>query len=434
LIDVPWEEVAEPVEIPASPMGLHEAQQRIFDGRARFNVVAAGRRFGKTYLSVKLACWYARHTHWADGTDLAGANVWYISPTIELGLEQVAPLILEELGDECVQHHKVQNFFQLENGCRIYLKSANRPENLRGRALRFAVLDEISVMRPGVWETIVRPMLVDKRAPALIIGTPIGRGRLFDLFARAADDNTGDWGAWKFTTVDNPHISAAEVDSAGRAMSRSQFKQEFHADWDTGGGHVFNRRDLKAANHPRGVCWIAAVFGSDEPFAKDAHAVSGTETAIVVVRMHPLGWHVIAAQRGFWGVSETVKRISELYDTHNCRGLAVSVKDFKASQNLMTEYRRHHDFRLSIRYHTVDNADDLDRIKWALQSRLKSGRITCAKGKGLAQLRDQLQDFPLEYSNSELVQALSYIDQVPQVNFGAKARTFFRPLDAIAGY
>ena len=436
---LPWEDdpkslLPQDVELPASPTGLHPAQQAIFDQRCRFNVVAAGRRFGKTWLSVKLACWYARHTHWSDGTPLEHANVWYISPTIELGLEQVAPLILEELGDECVQHHKVQNYFQLENGCRIYLKSANRPENLRGRALRFAILDEISIMRPGIWETIVRPMLVDKVAPALIIGTPIGKGKLYDLYKHAQEKSPPEWGAWQFKTVDNPHISADEVESAGQAMTASQFRQEFNADWSTGGGNVFNPKHLKTGHYQRGVYQLAAVFGSDEPFAKDAHALSGTESALIVLLQHPLGWHVISAQRGFWSVSETISRIAKAWNQYTPRFLALSAKDCKASHNLIQEYQRHHDFRTSIRFFEITEADDLDRIKWALQSRLKAGRITAPTGKGRQNIQAQLQDFPLEYANNELVQALSYFDQLPQPNFGANVRNRFRPLDRLAGY
>ena len=251
LANLPWETqkdalLPQDVELPARPRGLHPAQQAIFDDLARFSVVAAGRRFGKSYFGVKLACWWLRHTHWPDGTPLKNAPVWYVSPTLDLGLEQIEPLILEELGDELVQHHKVKNFFQIENGRRLYLKSAwGKGDTLRGRGVGGIIVDEVSLMPPGIWETVLRPMCVDYFAPALIIGTPVGKGKLYELYKHAEDEGRPTWGAWQYKTVDNPYISANEVHAAGSSMTDSQFRQEFHADWSVGGGNVFNPKHLK---------------------------------------------------------------------------------------------------------------------------------------------------------------------------------------------
>lgn len=426
--DLPPEEV----QLPAGPVGLHPAQREIFENLKRFNVVAAGRRFGKTFLAVKIACWFLRHTHSEDGTSLHNSDVWFVGPTIDLALETAVPMIYEELGEEIAQHHKVQNWFQHENGRRLYLKSSTRPDTLRGRRCHFVCLDELSTMPPGVWETVILPSLV-QGGSAFLIGTPIGRGRLYDVY-RDAQDKPELWGTWKYHTIDNPTIAKSEIEAASTSMTATQFKQEFEADWSVGGGNVFNPKHLKVAHFPRGVFQVAAVFGSVTPFAKNAHAVTGSKSALIVACMHPTGWHVIAAQTGYWGVTDMVKRIVKASQDYGPRYLAVSARDQKACENLFREYQRHHDVRLSPRFFTVENPDDIDRIQWALQSRLKAGRISCKKGKGHQQLQAQLQDFPLEYSNNELVQALSYLDQLPQPNFGRTERTYFRPLDLIAGY
>ncbi len=427
--DVPPEQV----ELPPVPLGLHPAQREVFDGLKRFNVCVAGRRFGKTYLAVKIACWHLRHTHRADGTSLKNSDVWYVAPTLDLALETVVPMIYAELGEEIAQHHKVQNFFRHENGRTLRLKSGARPELLRGRDVFSVILDEYSTMPAGLWETIIRPSLVSSEGFAFFIGTPIGKGRLYDVYIDA-QSNPDLWGTWKYHTVDNPTISKVEVQSAARSMSESQFKQEFEADWDVGGGQVFNPKHLKTGDYRRGVFNIAAVFGSDIALAKDAHLLRGSESAIIVSVFHPGGWHILHAIRGFWGVSELVRRISQYSLQYGARYLCLSSKDQKACENLLREYQRHQDIRLTPRFQTISDETDVDRIKWALQSRLKDGRITAAKGKGRNQLMTQLSDFPLEYSSSELVQALSYFDQLPEMHFGRSYRQRFRPLDYVAGY
>ena len=367
--------------------------------------------------------------------DLKGANVWYISPTIDLGVETVAPMILEELGDECIKHHKVQNYFELENGCKIYLKSANRQENLRGRALRGVIIDEISIMRPEIWDLIVRPMLVDYRAPALIIGTPVGRGKLWELYDAAQRDQSGEWRAFMFKTTDNPMIAPDELESASKAMTRAAFKQEFEANFTTGGGHIFKGAWLQPGGLKRGVVQMGVVFGTDQAFADNALAVSGTESAIVVVCAHPEGWTVIRAQTGYWSVSETVKRVFKLWKAHGPRFMAISGRDLKAARNVFRQYGKRFGNRgTPPRAYEVSDSEMVDRVKWALGEKLKDKRLWCVRGKPLQNLRNQMQDFPLEYSNSELVQALAYIDQLPQASFGPADRVRFRPIDLIAGY
>jgi hypothetical protein len=53
-------------------MPLSLAQQHIADDSRRFRVVVAGRRFGKTHLSIRELCYHARTPE---------QEVWYVAPT-----------------------------------------------------------------------------------------------------------------------------------------------------------------------------------------------------------------------------------------------------------------------------------------------------------------------------------------------------------------
>lgn len=66
------------IHIP--PIDLHEGQRRILESPARFKVIAAGRRFGKTLLAVE---WLAL----MDGGALDGASVGFFAPTYKLLME-----------------------------------------------------------------------------------------------------------------------------------------------------------------------------------------------------------------------------------------------------------------------------------------------------------------------------------------------------------
>jgi hypothetical protein len=56
-------------------MPLNNGQLAISDSGARFRVVIAGRRWGKTFLSVREMAKAARHPN---------RNVWYIAPTYRM--------------------------------------------------------------------------------------------------------------------------------------------------------------------------------------------------------------------------------------------------------------------------------------------------------------------------------------------------------------
>ena len=73
----------------------------------------------------------------------------------------------------------------LLNDVIISLKGADRPETMRGVSLSYLVMDEYADMKPDVWELILRPALADRSAPALFIGTPMGRNHFYELYRNA---------------------------------------------------------------------------------------------------------------------------------------------------------------------------------------------------------------------------------------------------------
>jgi hypothetical protein len=117
---------------------------------------------------------------------------------------------------------------RLLNGAVIQLKSADRPDRLRGRGLTLCVLDEYADMEEGTWQEVIRPALSDTGGGALFIGTPKGRNHFYELYEQAVGD---EWGRWTYRTVDSPFIPDAEVEAARRDLDERTFKQEYLADF-----------------------------------------------------------------------------------------------------------------------------------------------------------------------------------------------------------
>jgi hypothetical protein len=76
---------------------LHDAQLNIFDDAARYKVVAAGRRFGKSHLAAVTLLLKAMEDTNRAGYDVTNKEVYYIAPTFEQAKKIMWPK-LKELG------------------------------------------------------------------------------------------------------------------------------------------------------------------------------------------------------------------------------------------------------------------------------------------------------------------------------------------------
>ena len=213
--------------------GLHIAQQTVADSDARWKILCAGRRFGKTRLGVQLCI----------QTALAGGRAWWVAPTYSIArvgwraLENAALSFPKEIEPKISIANMEVNF---PNGGFIACKSADNPQRLRGEGLDFIVIDEAAFVKEEVWHEVLRPTLTERKGGALFISTPLGVGNWFyDLWERA--DGREDWERFKFTTVDNPAIDPEEVEAARTEVGSIVFAQEYMAEFIEAGQGLFKQ-------------------------------------------------------------------------------------------------------------------------------------------------------------------------------------------------
>ena len=207
-------------------MKLSNPQQTVADNSSRFKVVVAGRRFGKTYLSMREICYRAR---------VPNQEIFYITTSY-----RAAKMILwKPLKRRLLDLRWVSKINEselsilLKNGSTISLKGAEDPDKLRGVSLSYAVIDEAAECKlESLWGEIVRPALADQQGGALFIGTPKGKSNPFyDLYVSAKE--LTDWSAFQFTTVQGGFVTEQEILAARQDMSERQFNQEFLATFET---------------------------------------------------------------------------------------------------------------------------------------------------------------------------------------------------------
>lgn len=213
---------------------FHRFQKIVHDSPARFKVVVAGRRWGKTAFSrIALILAALRKKK---------SLVWYVAPTYSMAKDIMWSSLIEAIPPSYIlKKNDTGMTIVLKNGSVIQCKGADKPDSLRGRGVDYIVLDEYQDFKSGTWDAIVFPLLTDKRGGALIIGTPKAYNHLYELYRRGQDlkkDNP-DWGSWQFPTSTSPFIPASELAVAKRNMDARTYAQEFEASFETMSGRVY---------------------------------------------------------------------------------------------------------------------------------------------------------------------------------------------------
>lgn len=263
-------------------MKLTKPQDDIFFSDSRFRVVVAGRRFGKTFLST-----YELLKHALEGKS---RNCWYVAPTYKAAKEIAWNMLVEAIPDGYITKKNESSLsISLRNGSSISLKGAEKPDNLRGRALDFCVLDEFADMRPEAWHEVLRPSLSDRKGNALFIGTPKGRNHFYDLWTRGVDGQES-WEAFQYTTIQGGNVDLQEIEAAKNDLDERTFQQEYEARFVNYSGiiyYAFSRdQSVKAYDGSKDELHIGMDFNVDPMSAVVCVRYGGTLHAIDEIVMY----------------------------------------------------------------------------------------------------------------------------------------------------
>ena len=409
---------------------LHPAQLEIFHSEARFKVVAAGRRFGKS----RLAAWILL----IKALQSESKDVFYIGPTFQQS-KDIMWAMLKELGDGLIAAaHENTAVLTLVNGRKIYLKGSDRPDTLRGVGLAYVVLDEYASMKPNVWEQIIRPTLADVRGGAMFIGTPAGKNHFYDVYQDAME--LDDWEAFQFNSTDNPFIPADEIEAARSSMSSMSFRQEFEASFETFTGGVFKEEWFKKGPEPEEGSYVIAIDPAGfESIEKERNLKRSRldETAIAIVKIDRDKWWVKGILHGRWNIKETAKKIltSAIKVESSTVGIETGSLRNAILPYLEDEMRTQGQY-VSIIEMRHGGKKKTERIVWSLQGRMEHGQITFNEDVDWKSFVSQMVDFPNRMSHDDMLDALAYIDQVSVADFAhtIELEDDWEPEDEIAGY
>lgn len=222
-----------PASTVLEPLRYTRDQARYLLSEARFNVVPAGRRGGKTAIAKRRLRKKAMRFRGSFGTRLiAGApthaqakRIYWRDFKLMFPKEWRLDISESDLS------------ITLLNGAIVQVMGMDEPARAEGAPCIHFLLDEYGNMKPGVWTENLRPMLTDTQGTADIIGAPEGRNHYYEMWLDALGDRTGEWAThtWWTESVLPMYLGEAaairEIKSARNSMDKLTYAQEYRAEF-----------------------------------------------------------------------------------------------------------------------------------------------------------------------------------------------------------
>jgi hypothetical protein len=223
---------------------LHPAQRRVFLDPARFKLLIAGRRAGKSYTMLTTAI----------------AKVLSFNQPINPMSPPVALIVMPSLKacraihwESLVRLLESKPFIKQINRTDFRIKfygdkpdllirgADNHGEALRGLKCYWVGIDEVQGLSPKAWYEVLYPALSDTQdSSALLIGTPKGKAHwLYNLSLEA--QSSPEWSYHHYYTKDNPTISRAYLREAKRMLPPKVYSQEFRASFEDFDGQILDQ-------------------------------------------------------------------------------------------------------------------------------------------------------------------------------------------------
>lgn len=307
---------------------LHDKQAQIKAEYVRFNVLDAGRRFGKNILE---------HDFTVTGI-LQGWPVGWGSPTYKNLTEDWRTLtgILAPITSRISEQERR---IETVTGGTLEMWTLDNPAPIRGRAYKRFVLNEAATVKKlmDTWNEIIRPTLIDLHGDALFGSTPEGLNDFHTIYNWGLG-GMDDWKSWHFTSYDNPYLDPNELNTLRSTLSDRQFRQEIMAEFIQNDAAVF--RNLDAAltstydtpDKHKGHMLVAGVdWGKMQDFTVLAVGCADCKRELEIDRFNQIDYHFqvqrLEALHNKWGVRKWLCELNSIgsptFEALQRRGLPV---------------------------------------------------------------------------------------------------------------
>ncbi|MDP1995014.1 MAG: phage terminase large subunit, partial [Ignavibacteria bacterium] len=222
---------------------FHEKQREIFFDKARFKIIAKGRRFGLT----KGMAFYAILKAYEPPSEKRILWVDTIYGNINRYYERYFMPVIKET-KVAFEYKRQDNIFKIKESY-IDFRSADRPENIEGQGYNLIIINEAGIILRNrrLWTETILPMVIDYKAEVIIGGTPKGkftkkneRHLFYELFEKGKQQK--NWKSFNYSTYDNVLLDPNEIKEVENEIPPFLRQQEIY-------GKFIEENEAQIINH-----------------------------------------------------------------------------------------------------------------------------------------------------------------------------------------
>ena len=204
-------------------------QRKCHMSMKRFTVLVLHRRAGKTELAIMELLDHAMKF----GSEMG--LFFYLAPFLKqakaIAWSRIKSKLQPMIGTGAVTINESELSVTFgHNGAVIRIFGADNPDAMRGVRLDGIVVDEVSQIRPTVWEDILQPCLSDRNGWAIFTGTPNGVNLFSEIYYKG--QKLPDWHTEIYTVYDTDAVIPSEVERLRRDMTETSFSREYLCDFN----------------------------------------------------------------------------------------------------------------------------------------------------------------------------------------------------------
>ena len=235
----------------------HGGQQRVIDaiihGPEKYITVVSPRQQGKSLLLVNLLLYY--------GINDKGSKIGVVAPIYSQARKLMEDLYEAIKDSGIVEATNFSNHeIKLKTGSKIYFRSSEREDGLRGYTFSYLFLDEAAYQTEDAWKRAIQPTALVHGKKCVLFSTPRGRQSWFyEMFQMGQDTSYPSHTSVRMEQYDNPYINMEEVEAAKRSLPDAIFRAEYLGEFLEGESQVFqnfNSNTFERFPRPQGKCYM----------------------------------------------------------------------------------------------------------------------------------------------------------------------------------
>jgi len=270
----------------------HQGQQRVIDtiinGPEKYITVVSPRQQGKSLLLINLILYY--------GINDKGSKIGIIAP-----IYQQARKLMEDLYEAIKDSGIVEstNFsnheIKLKTGSKIYFRSSEREDGLRGYTFSYLFLDEASYQTEDAYRRAIEPTALVHGKKVVLFSTPRGREWFYNMYQLGQNPEYPNYASVRMNQGDNPYIDKEEVEAAKKVLPDAIYRAEYLGEFLEGESMVFqnfNTNTFDTYPKPQGRVFIGVDLGRESDYSV-AIAIDQKGNVIEIYRDNQKDWEVM---------------------------------------------------------------------------------------------------------------------------------------------